>query len=320
MRFSEQNFNIKPMKRILTSFLLALVGSLMLFAERYTPETVPNPRVVDSLSCVCNPDSILTVEEVMKLERICAKIDSLSEVELAVVALHDIGDAEAFDFALELFNHWGVGNKVKNTGVMLFLTTKSRQVQIITGDGIEGLLPDGECSLTIDEMIDDLKVDKFGAALITGAKSIGTKVTTQEAREELLLDNKTPEPNGLPWSGLSNLLTVGLGVYGFRWWRKKKCPKCSKRSLKVLKNETVCEATFSTTGKGVILYRCEGCGHTFEESYVIPKKVAASSSSDDYSDDGYSGGGFSSGRSSFGGGGGSFGGGHSSGGGAGRSF
>lgn len=311
---------MKLMKRLLASFLFVLLSTLMLFAESYTPKTVPNPRTVDSLSNVCNPDSILTAEEVMKLERICAKIDSLSEVELAVVALHDIGDAEAFDFALTLFNHWGVGNKVKNTGVMLFLTTKSRQVQIITGDGIEGILTDAECSLTIDEMITDLKANKFGAALITGSKSIGTKVTSQAAREELLLDTKTRKPNGLPWSGLSNLLTIGLGVYGYRWWRKKKCPKCSKRSLKVLKNEVVCEASYSARGKGVILYRCEDCGHTFEETYSIPKKVQAASSDSSYSGGSYSGG-YSSGRSSFSSSrGGSFGGGHSSGGGAGRSF
>lgn len=307
------------MKRLFTSFLFVLLGGLVLCAETYTPETVPNPRTADALSSVANPDGVLSAEEVMHLERICQKIDSISEVELAVVAVKDIGDAEAFDFALKLFNLWGVGDKEKNTGLMLFLATDSRQVQIITGDGLEGLMPDGECSLVIDDMLLDLKADRFGAALITGSKSLGERLTTQEALEELLLDAHRREPNGLPWSGLSNFLTLGLGIYGFRWWRKKKCPQCSKRTLKLIKSEVVTEATLSTTGKGVHHYKCETCGHTFQEAYNIPKKVPESTDSD-YDGGGYSSrSSYSSGRSSFGGGG-SFGGGHSSGGGAGRRF
>lgn len=310
------------MKRLFASFLFALVGTLMLFAETYTPRTVPNPRTVDSLSYVCNPDSLLTIEEVNELQRICRQIESLSEVELAVVALKDIGDAEAFDFAHELFNYWGVGKKSKNTGVMLFLAAEARKVQFITGDGIEGILPDSECSLTIDEMIDDLKANNFGPALIIGAKSIGKKVTTQEACEELLLDAQTPEPNGGPWDGMSGLLGLGLGGYGFSWWRKKKCANCSKRTLVVINEEVKTRSTISREGLGSRTYRCESCGHVFTEDYIIPKKVAVSSgkstSSSGYS--GYGGSSSFSSSSSSSGGGGSFGGGHSSGGGAGRSF
>lgn len=305
------------MKRIFTVILLVLLGTMILFAKVYTPQTIPNPRLVDASSNICNPDSILTAEEVAKLQGICDKIYSLSEVQLAVVTLKDIGEATAFDFALTLFNHWGVGSRQRNTGVLLFLATESRQVQIITGTGIEGVLPDAECSSSIDEMIDELKSNKFGPALITGAKSIGTKVTTQNALEELLLDSDIPEPNGQPWSGMANLLTLGLGLYGFYWMRKQKCPKCSKRTLKLIKSEVTRRATFSSAGQGVRHYRCTTCGHTFSESYSIPKKQLKSSGGG-FSGGSFTGSSFSSGGSSFGGG--SFGGGHSSGGGAGRSF
>lgn len=301
------------MKRILTTFLIALFGCLALMAESYSPKTVPNPRDVDAHAYVCNPDSILSAEEVKKLESICTKIDSLSEVELAVVAIKDIGDANAYDFALDLFNTWGIGNKEKNTGVLLFLATGPRKVQIITGDGIEGILPDGECSLTIDEMIDDLRNDNFGAGLITGAKSIGTKVTTMEARTELLLDNHLPEPSGAPWSWLAWLTGLGGAGYIGSYYLKKKCPQCGERELKVTQDKILKQATRKSQGQGQRTYTCKKCGHVFTEQYVIPMLPPPTSSSG-----GSSSGGFSSGGSSWGGG--SFGGGHSSGGGAGRSF
>lgn len=305
------------MKRIFTTFIFAIIATITLMAKTYTPQTVPNPRDVDATAVVCNPDSIISIEEVMKLESIAAKIDSLSEVELAVVALKDIGEADAFDFAVELFNTWGIGKKEKNTGVLLFISGTvpgQRDFVIMTGDGIEGILTDAECTIIRDESIEFLAKDQYGAGLIKAAKMVGERVTTQEALEELLLDSKLPEPSGAPWSGISNLLTIGLGIFGIHEYRKKKCPQCNKRTLKVLKDEVTSKATYTKSGKGIRHYQCTKCGHTFSEAYTIPRKVQASSSSSSS---------YGGGSSSFGGGGsyrssggGSFGGGHTSGGGA----
>lgn len=300
------------MKRIFTTLVFAIVSIIAMMAETYTPKTVPNPRTSDATAFVCNPDSILTPEEAMKLQEISAKIDSLSEVEVVYVALKDIGEADAFDFAVDLFNHWGIGKKEKSTGVLIFISGTvpgQRDFVINTGDGVEGILPDAECSIIRDAAIEFLAKDEYGKGLITAAKMVGERVTTLEAREELLLGTKLPEPTGAPWSSLSGLLTIGLGIFGVREYRKKKCPQCTKRMLTIVKDEITREPTYSTSGQGTRHYKCNHCGHTFTETYTIPKKVYISD------DDGSSGGSYSS-RSSYSSGGGSFGGGHTSGGGA----
>lgn len=305
------------MKRFFTTLALAFIACVAVMAEAYSPKTVPNPRTTDAHAYVCNPDTILTYEEVQKLQSIAEKVDSLAEVELVIVALRDIGDATPFDFALDLFNTWGVGNKEKNTGVMIFLTLQSgegRNIRIITGNGIEGLLPDGECSLVLDEMIPELK-ESYGQGMITGAKAIARRVTTDSARAELLLDNQLPEPTEAPWSTLALLLGLGGTGYAGSYYLKRKCQMCNQRTLKQIDKHIVSKPTRTRTGKGVRTYRCQKCGHEFTEYYTIPRLSSPPSSSG-------GGGGFSSGGggSSFGGGGGSFGGGFSSGGGAGRSF
>lgn len=334
------------MKRLFISLFVTLVGALALMAQTpsvsqdtttaatpsvalsktvYTsPMDVPNPRLADAKAYVSNPDGILKPEEVYLIDRYCAVIDSLTEVELCVVVLNSIGDLAPFEFALELFNHWGVGKKDKNTGLMLFLTLDSsegRHVRFITGDGIEGLLPDGLATQIIDE--DMIPVFQEGGPrayanmLLSGVKAVGRIVTTPEAKAELLLDQKLPEPDGQPWTLFSWLSILGPGAYIGNFYRKyKKCPHCGERSYKVLKSETLRRATTLTEGEGLRMYLCIKCGHTHKENYTIPRVEVYHTGS------GGGGGGYSSGgRSSYSsGGGGSFGGGHSSGGGGGRSF
>lgn len=284
-------------------------------AKTYVPQSVPNPRDVDAAAYVANPDDVLTPAEVAELQRVAAKIDSLTEVELCVVALRDIGRASAFDFAYELANLWGVGRKERNTGVLVLLAVDNRDVQIVTGKGIEGILTDGQCSLVIDDMIDDLSANRFGAGLIAGAKSIGRRVTTTNAQAELLFGTHYPEPTEAPWNVMSGLLALfGVG-YGGSYYLKRKCRKCNQRTIKLVRNEVLLAATTRNSGKGRRHYVCQTCGDSFTEDYVIPRKP---DDSDFRGGPVIMGGG---GRSYGGGfGGGSFGGGSFGGGGAGRHF
>lgn len=304
------------MKRILTLLISYILCVGLAFAIGYEPKTVPNPRITDARAYVANPDGILNPAEVAQIQQTAAKIDSLSGVELCVVALDDIGDYDAYDFAFELANLWGVGKREKNNGILLFLTTGARRVQIVTGKGIEGIMTDGQCSMTIDEMIDDLHNNRFGLALVKGAKSIGRKVTTTDALVELLLGTHYEEPSEAPWSFFSFLMALfGIGYTG-SYYLKRKCTKCGNRTIKLKSNVVVRKPTLTKSGLGVKYFVCTTCGEEWVENYTIPKLITHTVSSGPYVGGGISrSGGFGGG---FGGG--SFGGGSFGGGGAGRGF
>lgn len=305
------------MKRFISFLTLSVVCCLGALAECYTPETVPNPRQYDATAYVANPDGVLDAHDAEELQRIAQKIDSISQVELCIVALRDIGNADAFEFALNLANLWGVGKRDKDTGVLMLLAVDSRDVQIVTGDGVQGVLTDGECGRILDGMLDFLRAEQYGAGLLVGAKSIGYSVTTNDALLELLLDRTYEEPSEAPWNVLSWLTSLfGVGYVG-SYLARRKCRKCGKRTLKKISDTVVCPATRKSSGYGVRFFRCTSCNDQFSERYTIPRLP------DDSNLTGGGGifvggmGGHSSGGS-FGGG--SFGGGHFSGGGAGRHF
>lgn len=119
--------------------LLLLKGTAM---AQYSINTVPNPKLNGQEYFVSNPDGILNPYTVMTLDDISHKIDSLTGAEFAIVMVNNyIGESD-FEFALELFNTWGIGKKEANNGLLLFISKNTREYRFISGYGMESIFPD----------------------------------------------------------------------------------------------------------------------------------------------------------------------------------
>lgn len=309
------------MKRIhllIISLLLAFVAR----AAEYTPVTLPNPKVQDRSSYVANPNHIIASEEVLFLNRLARQLEDSTQVELCVVAVNSIGEMDAFDFCYELFQRWGIGKEGKNTGVLLFLAVESRDIRILTGGGIEGILTDALCNETIQQtMMTPLRNADYSDAMALGALRIYELCTDGDAPQELrqmtsatnryhYATNTETEHSILEWIIAIGVLVVILVISCVINFFPKKCPKCGKRGLVQKREKVIQRATMHREGTGVLVYCCKYCGHTDEKIYVIPRKTPTVI---------ISGGGS---RGGFGGGsiGGGFGGGSTFGGGAGGKF
>lgn len=309
------------MKR-LQLFILCISLGLMAQAAVYTPTSLPNPKAQDVRNYVCNPDGIVASSEVLFLNHLAQQLEDSTEVELCVIAVNSIGEMDAFDFCYELFQRWGIGKEGKNTGVLLFLAVESRDIRILTGGGIEGILTDALCNEIIQQtMMTPLRNADYSDAMALGALRIYELCTDGDAPHELrqmtsatnryhyATDTET-ENNILEWIIAIGVFVVILVVFSIVNFFPKKCPKCGKRGLVQKREKVIQRATMHREGTGVLVYCCKYCGHTDEKTYVIPRKTPTVI---------ISGGGS---RGGFGGGsiGGGFGGGSTFGGGAGGKF
>ena len=308
------------MKRIHIFFTFLLLG-FTTQAAVYTPKTLPNPKANDRYNYVCNPDEIVATNDVLLLNRLARHLEDSTEVELCVVAVNSIGENEAFDFCYELFQRWGIGKEGKNTGVLVFLAVESRDIRIMTGGGIEGILTDAVCNEIIQKtMFSPLRNADYSDALVLGALRIYEICTNgavpEELRQMTSATNRyhyADESEDNAWVEL--LYFVGIPSLIFAviialLLMPKKCPKCGKRSLKKTSEQIINRATTRKEGLGVRTYCCKHCGHQEQKTYIIPKEVPAVIIMGGGSRGGFGGG-------SFGGG---FGGGSTFGGGAGGKF
>ena len=308
------------MKRLNLLFAFSLLAVLVQ-AMVYTPTSLPNPKVQDMGNYVCNPDEIVASSDVVLLNRLARQLEDSTQVELCVVAVNSIGEMDAFDFCYEVFQRWGIGKEGKNTGVLLFLAVESRDVRIMTGGGIEGVMTDAVCHSIIHEtMMQPLRNADYSDAMALGALRIYEVCTDGAAPEELR--QMTSATNRYHYADESEenvwmelFYFVGLPCIIFALiivllLLPKKCPKCGKRSLRKTSEQIINRATTRKEGLGVRSYSCKHCGHQEQKTYIIPKEMPTVVLGGGTSRGGFGGG-------SFGGG---FGGGSTFGGGAGGKF
>ena len=308
------------MKRIKLFFLFFLLGFIAQ-AAAYTPTSLPNPKAQEINNYVCNPDGIVDQSNMQFLNRLAQQLDDSTLVELCVVAIESIGQADAFEFCYELFQRWGIGKEGKNTGVLLFLAVESRDIRIMTGGGIEGVLTDAVCNEIIQStMMEPLRNADYSDALALGALRIYEICTNGDAPEELRQMTSATnryhyadesEENELFELLLAGGLVLALLVFVFTIVAMpKRCPKCGKRSMRKTNEQIITRATTKKEGLSVRTYVCKRCGYREDKSHIIPREVPAVIITGSGSRGGFGGG-------SIGGG---FGGGSTFGGGAGGKF
>lgn len=302
------------MLRRLVIYIVLLVSHAV-FAAVYTPSSVPDPKKNGQGCYVANPDRLLADSDVVWLNTCAQKLDAATHVELCVVALQSIGESDAFDFAYELFQRWGIGRKDQNAGVLMLFVEESHDIRIMTGVGIEGVLPDARCSQIIhDDMIPAFRAGDYGGGLCLGALRIYEICTEGDVPEELLairsVTNRgqyAEEEEDELMIGLAVIVgTVGLVILILWWASVKRCPKCKRRRAHATREQVLLAATYSHAGKGERTYKCAHCGNMFVVPFIIPRRshtvYVSGGSRGGFGGGGFSGGGSWGGGSTFGGG------------------
>ena len=143
------------MKKSIAIVLSVLLYTVAFSQGNFDPENLlkqkPPQRLVNDYT------QTLTIDQEEVLEnKLVAFYDSTS-TQVAVVIIPTLKGNEIADYNLKLFRAWGVGSKEHNNGILLLISKEDRQLNITTGYGVEGPLPD----ITSKEIIDEIIVPQF---------------------------------------------------------------------------------------------------------------------------------------------------------------
>jgi len=129
----------KIMMRICGLLMLLTVALHAWAGDGDFPQRPSPPRLVNDLAEMMNP------REQAELEAKLVEFDKTTSTQIAVVTIKSLGSYDASDYAVKLFNQWGIGQKGKNNGVLIFASLNDRKMWITTGRGVEGALTDLQC-------------------------------------------------------------------------------------------------------------------------------------------------------------------------------
>ncbi len=157
------------------SILLFTVSINKGFTQSIPDRPVP-PRLVNDFAKMLDSDEANLLES-----KLVAFNDSTS-TQIAIVTVPSLQGYDKADFAQQLAEKWGIGRKGLNNGVLILVKPKTAdsngQVQIVTGYGLEGAIPDITCAEIVDrEIIPSFKngdyyegLDKATSTLISLAR------------------------------------------------------------------------------------------------------------------------------------------------------
>jgi uncharacterized protein len=97
--------------------------------------------------------NVMSYEQVQRLESKIKAFEEASSSEIAVVIIPSLEEDTIENFAVELFEDWGIGKKEKDNGVLILIAVNDRQMRIETGYGVEGYLTDAQCFWIIDDVM-----------------------------------------------------------------------------------------------------------------------------------------------------------------------
>ena len=130
------------MSRIIV--FLFLLAPAFLLADDF-PER--SNRLVNDFS------NTLSAQEVSSLEQKLVAFNDSTSTQVAIVIMQSTGFYDISEYAVQLYNKWGIGQKEKNNGILILVAKDDRKVFINTGYGIEGVLPDVLCKRIVDRDI-----------------------------------------------------------------------------------------------------------------------------------------------------------------------
>jgi len=161
--------------RLMAPCLALLVGLMVALPVRagiYTPAQVPNPKSIDN-TYVSNPDGIIGAATVAALNATLGTLERDTGAQVAVVAIGDTDPHDIFSFAQALFEHWGIGDRDRDDGLLILLVKDQRTIRLHTGYGLEGTLPDAVCKRIQDQfMVPEFKRGDFDAGLVAGVAQV----------------------------------------------------------------------------------------------------------------------------------------------------
>jgi uncharacterized protein len=159
--------------------LLAL--ALLLSAELMLPS--PPTR-----TCVLDEASLLGADDAKDLLLACRRNWRGRSVQVAVLLTRDLRGRSLKDFTTDVFNHWGLGSRERDDGVLIVFHAgpQRSRVRVGIGRGLEGILTDDVLVPMMRRHTPSERDAKPGPGLRALAEGVGIAVL--EAVQEGRLD------------------------------------------------------------------------------------------------------------------------------------
>ena len=142
------------------------------------PKPQPDPNITQATlpnlnSPVIDQANLLSSAQQQELSQQILSIHQAGRAQIGIIILASTGQEPIFNYATRAFSQWQLGNKDIDNGLLIVLAVKDRNIQMLTGYGLEGVLPDVVLKRIIEEQITpEFKQNNYAGGLNAGLQKI----------------------------------------------------------------------------------------------------------------------------------------------------
>lgn len=129
-----------------------MIVSLILLVPAVASAEIPSKPAYNQY--VYDYGNVLNDDVKQQMIQVLQQLENSTTNEVVVMTIDTIGDLAAYEFGTKVMREWGIGQKEKNNGMLIFATTKQgtgeNDVWISVGQGLEGDYPDGKIGRMIE--------------------------------------------------------------------------------------------------------------------------------------------------------------------------
>lgn len=176
------------------------------------PERPDPPRLVNDLAGVLNGN------QAGQLEQELSAYARQTSTQIVIVTVPSLEGYEIADYAFQLGEKWGVGQKGKDNGVVILFKPKTAeergQVFVAVGYGLEGVIPDAVANRDIvdHEMIPRFQQGDIYGGLVNASRVI-MALANREYTPQQYQEKVSSNVGGIPFIVLLFILVLVLAIF-----------------------------------------------------------------------------------------------------------
>ncbi len=135
------------------------------------------PKPTDYVSDLAH---VLSPAVKQQLNLICGQVDRQAHAQIAAVTVTSTDGEPIEQYAVDLYQAWGIGKKGSDRGVLILVAVNDRKRFISTGYGLESILPDGKVGEIGRGMVPMLRNNDFDGAFTLAVNDVA-QIIAQDA-------------------------------------------------------------------------------------------------------------------------------------------
>lgn len=190
------------MRRLAAFAVVAMTAIAALAAE----PVIPPPR-----GFVTDTAGVFDDATHRRIDALATELRAKTGAEIAVLTVETTAPLDDFSYAMKVVDTWKPGRGREDTGLLVLLAVKDRKLRVLTGYGLEGILPDGLVGQIEDEtMTPAFRAGDLAAGMERGVHAFAARIAADKGvtLTGVAPPSRAARPPPGPFDGLLGLLVL----------------------------------------------------------------------------------------------------------------